>query len=30
MNATERAILFVIANWHFCICRELAGGTNGR
>lgn len=25
-NPTARAIQYVIANWHFCVCRELAGG----
>lgn len=28
MNATERAIRFVIANWHFCVCRELAAAND--
>ncbi len=23
-NPTARAIQYVIANWHFCICREMA------
>lgn len=23
---TAWAIQYVIANWHFCVCRELAGG----
>ncbi len=25
-NPTARAIQFVIANWHFCVCRDEARG----
>lgn len=26
-NPTARAIQYVIANWHFCLCRDVAAGS---